>query len=85
MLFKYYKLYKSFTTPFDLCCDNRIIKKKSFEYGYACTVHKSQGSSIDNVFIDMWDISRDSNLLEQRQLQYVALSRTTENAFILQR
>ena len=83
--FKYYKLYKSFTTPFDLCCDNRVIKKKSFEYGYACTVHKSQGSSIDNVFIDMWDISRDSNLLEQRQLQYVALSRTTENAFILQR
>lgn len=37
----YYKVLESFTTPVDLYYDNRLIRKKSFDYGYACTSHKS--------------------------------------------
>lgn len=37
----YYKVFNSFTTMFDMYYDNRVIKKKTFDYGYALTVHKS--------------------------------------------
>lgn len=80
----YYKLMKSFATPFDLYLDERLIRKKSFDYGYGVTVHKSQGTSVNNVFIDMKDISICRDREELRQLQYVAVSRTRTNAFILQ-
>lgn len=38
---KYFELINSFTSPIDLYYDNRVIRKKSFDYGYAMTVHKS--------------------------------------------
>lgn len=80
----YYKVMESFTTPVDLYYDNRLIRKKSFDRGYAVTVHKSQGSSINNVFIDMKSIAQCKDRQELRQLQYVAVSRATTNAYILQ-
>ena len=80
----YYKITGSFATPVDLYFDNRLIKKKSFGYGYAMTVHKSQGSSINNVFIDMKDVSICRDKEELRQLQYVGVSRTKTNCYILQ-
>lgn len=81
---KYYEIINSFTVPFDLYYDGRVIKKKTFDYGYASTVHKSQGSSIDNVFIDMKNIITCRDTMELRQLQYVSISRTRNNAYILQ-
>ena len=48
------------------------------------TVHKSQGSSINNVFIDMKDVSICRDKEELRQLQYVGVSRTKTNCYILQ-
>lgn len=80
---KYYKIISSFTTPKDVIFDNRVIRKKTFDYGYATTVHKAQGSSINNVFIDMKDISICRDPEEFRQLQYVALSRAKINAYLL--
>lgn len=80
----YYKVLESFTTPVDLYYDNRLIRKKSFDYGYACTSHKSQGLSINNVFIDMKDINLCKDPEELRQLQYVSVSRTRNNVNILQ-
>ena len=80
----YYKITNSFTTPVDLMYQNRVIKKKSFDYGYSMTSHKSQGSSINNIYIDMKDINRCSDDETRRQLQYVALSRTRNNVYILQ-
>ena len=44
-----------------------------------------QGSTYNNVFLDIKNInsySRDE--ITKRQLQYVGLSRTSDNAFILQ-
>ena len=80
----YYELIGSFTTPMDLYYDNRLIRKKSFDYGYACSAHKSQGSSFGEVFVDMRNINLCKDKDERRQLQYVALSRTRKDAYVLQ-
>ena len=37
----YYQMMNSFTTPFDMYHDNRLVRKKTFDYGYAITLHKS--------------------------------------------
>lgn len=42
-----------------------------------------QGSTYDNIFIDMSDIKKCRVPEEMRQLQYVALSRTRNNIYIL--
>ena len=81
---EYYKIMNSFTTPIDLFFDNRLIRKKSFDGGYATTIHRAQGSSINNTFIDMKSIAFCRDEQEQRQLQYVALSRSKNNVYILQ-
>jgi exodeoxyribonuclease-5 len=75
----YYQIVESFATPKDLIYDNRIIKKKTFDFGYACTVHKSQGSSYNNVFVDMNNILKCKSIDELRQMEYVSLSRTKTN------
>lgn len=81
---QYFMIMNSFATPFNIVYDNRVIKSKTFDYGYAISTHKSQGSSINNVFVDISDINscRDTNVI--RQLQYVALSRTRNKVFLLQ-
>ena len=81
---RYYALFNSFTTPFELEVDGRLIKKKTFVPGYACTTHKLQGSSYNNIYVDMKNINTCIDEDVRRQLQYVALSRTKNNAFILQ-
>ena len=81
----YYQMIGSFTTPFDIFFDNRLIRKRSFSYGYASTIHKLQGSNYDNILVDIKDVigkCREEETL--RQLEYVALSRTRNNALILQ-
>lgn len=37
---QYYELIHSFVTPVPLIYDERVIRKKSFDYGYASTSHK---------------------------------------------
>lgn len=53
----------------------QLVCKKDLDYAYALTVHKSQGSSYDNVFIDLQDINKNKNWIERNKLKYVALSR----------
>lgn len=80
---KSYTSFKSsFCTPVTLTVSERSIMRKTFDLGYCCTVHKSQGSSYDNVFVDWRNIQRCCDEEERRQLEYVALSRTRKNAFI---
>lgn len=43
-----------------------------------------QGSTIDNVFVDMKDIKKCTNAEQLRQLQYVSISRSRKNAYVLQ-
>lgn len=80
---QYFSMVKSFATPKDIMWDNRTIKKKTFDYGYASTIHKIQGSSLGNVFVDMKNVLTCRNIDEVRQMQYVSLSRTKTDAFIL--
>lgn len=48
---------------------NRTIVQKAWDYGYAMTVHKSQGSTFKNVFIDDNDIqsARPAPILEDAE------------------
>ena len=80
---QYFDALKTFTTPIDLIYENRVVRKKSLDYGYCITVHKSQGSTYENVLIDMGNILLCKNKTELQQLQYVALSRTKNNIFML--
>lgn len=52
----FFQLYDSFLTPIDLTYDNRVIKRKSLDYGYCISAHKSQSSSYSIVLIDMENI-----------------------------
>ena len=81
---EYFEILNSFAIPFDLIYDNRVIKNKTFDYGYSMTVFKAQGSNIDNVFIDIKDINRCKDDNTKRQMQYVGLSRTKNKIFLLQ-
>lgn len=80
---KYYSIMESFCSSKALFIEDRCIRKATFQYGYAITVHKSQGSSYDNIFLDMKDILRAKDKMVLRQLQYVGLSRTRGNANVL--
>lgn len=79
----YYDLEGSFCIPFDLVHQGRTIKQKTLDYGYAITLHKSQGSTYDLVYYDNNSIQFCYNLEEKRQLQHVALSRVSEQLCIL--
>lgn len=59
--------------------------QKHLDYAYAMTVHKSQGSTFGNVFIDMDDILSGFDRIQKLKLLYVALSRTSSKAFIKSR
>ena len=76
-------MVNSFACPFDLYYGNRVIKKKTFSYGYAQSVHKSQGSSYNSVAVDISNIMKVRTEMELRQLEYVALSRTRGDAYLL--
>lgn len=79
----YYSILNSFTTPFDLYYDNRTVKPQSFDYGYAATVYKVQGDSLDSIFVDMNNLLKCKDDGVTREMQYVALSRTKNDAYIL--
>lgn len=81
---RYFETINSFTSPRDLYFDNRLIRSKSFSKGYACTVHKLQGSTLNNIYVDMKDINSCHDERTRRQLQYVALSRAKNNVYIYQ-
>lgn len=67
------------------------------DYAYAMTVHKSQGSTFQNVFLDVSDILADRSdaivtlptgerqkIYERNQLLYVALTRASNRVFIFE-
>ena len=78
------KLYKDYKE--DRCTtqdiDNHRNNVIDIRPRYAQTTHKSQGSTYDNVFIDLNDINscKDTNLYNR--MLYVALSRAKENVYV---
>lgn len=67
--------------------NNNALVKKDIDYGYALTVHKSQGSTFDNVCVDLEDIMfpngrNNSDKILRDKLIYVALSRAKKLALL---
>ncbi len=56
----------------------------SVNYSYALTIHKSQGSTFQNVFVDLPDAMRNRNVRERNQLLYVAVTRAAQRLFLRQ-
>lgn len=52
-------------------------------YGYALTVHKSQGSTYYNVYVDMDDIIKNINVDEGKKCLYTAITRASNEVHIL--
>jgi exodeoxyribonuclease-5 len=56
---------------------------KDFDYGYAITSHKAQGSTYNYVFILEDDMTVNPKIKERNQIKYVALTRPTNTAIVL--
>lgn len=64
--------------------NGRLKIKKSLDYGYAHTIHKSQGGTYDKVMIYYDTITGAAfDTDTQQQLKYVAVSRARENVYIV--
>lgn len=68
--------------------DGRILYGRDLDYGFAITAHKSQGSTYDNVFVDVNNMVFDSNgkpyvgIDDMLRRLYVACSRTRQNLIL---
>ena len=66
----------------------QVLYQRDIDYGFAITSHRSQGSTYDNVFVDMKDIIFDkngniyTNKAEMLRRLYVACSRTRHKLYI---
>jgi hypothetical protein len=86
--FKQWSSYYKFKNQFMLIeelrdTENKLILKKDFDYAYALTTHKSQGSTYRNVFVFEDDIDTCQTRIVANKLKYVALSRPTHMAYSL--
>jgi hypothetical protein len=52
-------------------------------YNYALTIHKSQGSTFDNVIVINCDIERVPNVIERNKLLYTAITRAKNKLFMI--
>lgn len=63
---------------------SRVIFNKTADYGYASTIHKSQGGTYNKVLIDDGSINSFGSSKEvQQELRYVAISRASEDVMVI--
>ena len=63
--------------------ENIVDTFAQLNYGYCITVHKSQGSTFKNVFIDIYDIFENNNKEETLKCLYTAITRCSESLYLL--
>ena len=63
--------------------ENVIDVFAQLNYGYCITVHKSQGSTFKNVFIDVYDIFNNNNKEDSLKCLYTAITRCSDNLYML--
>lgn len=82
---EFFTFRDSFCVPRNYEVGTRTLLRKTLDYGYAMTVHKSQGGTYQYVFVDEGDI--DSAFHEdhqlRHQLKYVAFSRASKQVLCL--
>lgn len=61
------------------------IFRKTFDYGYALTVHKSQGSTFRNVGVDVQSINSFKSEEVINELKYVAVTRAANSVIVFDR
>ncbi|NJL49392.1 MAG: AAA family ATPase [Leptolyngbyaceae cyanobacterium SM2_5_2] len=54
------------------------------DYAYSLTIHKSQGSTFQDVFVDVPSMQVNRNIVERNQLCYVAFTRAAKRLFLYQ-
>lgn len=54
------------------------------DYAYSLTIHKSQGSTFQDVFVDVPSMAANRNEVERNQLCYVAFTRAAKRLFLYQ-
>lgn len=60
-----------------------LLQGKVIDYGYAHTIHKSQGSTFNNVLINDVDICSCMDKKMRQQLRYVAITRASDSVNII--
>lgn len=73
----------SFVSMKNIEVGGKLKIKKMLDYGYAHTIHKSQGGTYDNVLIYADSIDKFKNEDTQQQLAYVAVSRAKDKVTVL--
>lgn len=58
-------------------------KFANVKYNYALTVHKSQGSTFDNVIVINCDINRMFDMIDRNKLLYTAMTRAKNKLFMI--
>lgn len=71
--YKSHRLWKDFFAVKNFFADIRLP--------YACTVHKSQGSTYHTVFVDVYDICKNQSRDEVAKLMYVAATRASHQIY----
>lgn len=62
---------------------NLLDRYADVKYNYALTVHKSQGSTFDNVIVINCDIERVRDIKERNKLLYTAITRAKNKLFMI--
>jgi len=77
-------LIRELIKPFWREWNKRFIEPfAKVNYSYSLSIHKSQGSSYFNVFVDLDDVMKNKNIDETKRCIYTALTRTSNELHIL--
>ena len=84
----YYTFKNYFLILGNILIDKKDGKKhkaipKDLDYAYGITVHKSQGSTYENVIVNVADISNCRDVTDRNKLLYVAASRVSKVVYFL--
>jgi len=60
-----------------------LKQSANLNYGYALTVHKSQGSTYENVFLIESDLNFNRNIIERNRIKYTGYTRCSKKLIVV--